>query len=61
MDRLVRIGLRFSKFCWSWSDPVPGFEIFLGSGPIRSQVSKIFLVLVRSQNLNFYSVLVLDF
>ena len=28
--------------------PVPGFEIFLGPGPVRSQISKFFLVLVRS-------------
>ena len=28
-DRPVRIGPRFSKFCWSWSGPV-SFEIFLG-------------------------------
>ena len=49
-DRPVRIGPiiskfwwswtgpRFGNFCWSWSSPVPGFEFFLGSGPIRSQV-----------------------
>ena len=28
------------------SGPVPSFEIFLGSGPVRSQVSNFFLVLV---------------
>ena len=44
----VRIGPRFSNFCWSWSGPVPGFENVLGSGPFRSQVSKFFLVLIRA-------------
>ena len=67
-DRPVRIGPRFSKFWWSWSDPrfgnfswswsgpVPGFEILLGSGLVRSEVSKIFPVLVRSgpRFLKFY-------
>ena len=34
MDRPVLIGPRFSKFCWSWSGQVPGFEIFLDPGPV---------------------------
>ena len=37
---------------------VPGYEIFLGPGPVRSQVSKFFLIPVRSQVLKFSSVLV---
>ena len=48
VDRPVLIGPRFSKFCWSWSGQVPGFEIFLGPGPVRSQVLKFFSALVRS-------------
>jgi len=35
------------KICWFWSGSVPDFEIFLGSDPVRSQISKFFLVLVR--------------
>ena len=41
-DRPVRIGPRFSKFCCSWFGPVRDLEIFLGPGPVRSQVSKFF-------------------
>ena len=41
--RQVRIGPRFSKF-----RPVPGFEIFHGSGPVWSQVLKLSYVLVRA-------------
>ena len=39
---------RISKFCWSWSGPVPGLEIFLGPVPSWSGISKIFSVLVES-------------
>ena len=44
--------------------PVTGFEIFLASGPVRSQITKFFLVLVRSRYLifsRFWPGSVLDF
>jgi len=44
---LVRIGPRFRNFSWSWFGPVPGFEIFLDSGPNWSVISKFSPVLVR--------------
>ena len=34
-DRLVRIGPRFSKICWSWSSPVLEFEL----RSVSSQIS----------------------
>ena len=46
-DRPVRIGPRFSKFCWSWSGSVRDFKNFFGSGPVRSEIFQNVLVLVR--------------
>ena len=40
-DRAVRIGPKFSKFCWSWFGPVLDFEIIF-------EISQIFSVLIRA-------------
>ena len=37
-NRPVRLGPRFSKFRWSWFDWVRDFRVFLGLGPVRSEI-----------------------
>ena len=46
--RSVRLGPRFSKFCWSWSGSVRYVRKRFGTGPSWSLISQFYSTLVRS-------------